>query len=75
MPVVSLLVRVGNVCHRPRHRLNREKCCYAAMNGHNVVKFAAGTRLKRVNEATYLGHQITQATDIRHENQKMQVLM
>ena len=42
------------------------------MNGNNVIKFADGTRLARVNEATYLGHQITQVMDIRHEiNHKM----
>ena len=42
------------------------------MNGNNVIRFADGTRLARVKEATYLGHQITQAMDIRLEiNHKM----
>ena len=68
----NLLHEVEAVSAQFGLRLNREKCCYVAMNGHNVVKFADGTRLKRVNEATYLGHQITQAIDIRHEiNHKM----
>ena len=43
------------------------------MNGDNVVKFHDGTRLKRVTEATYLRHQITQQMDVKHEvSHKMQ---
>ena len=68
----NLLHEVETVSAQFGLRLNRDKCCYIAMNGNNVIKFADGTRLARVNEATYLGHQITQAMDIRHEiNHKM----
>ena len=63
----SLLHELEAVSAQSGLRLNREKCCFCAgMNGDNVAKFADGTRLTRVNEATYLGHQVTQAIDIRH---------
>ena len=46
------------------------------MNGSSIIKFADGTRLTRVNETTYTGHQITQAMDIRHElNHKMHQIL
>ena len=54
-------------------QLNRDKCCYVAMNGDNTSKFRDGTRLKRVTEATYLGHQITHNMNVKHEiNCRMQ---
>ena len=41
--------------------------------GDNVFKFHDGTRLQRVNEATYLGHRITQHMDVNREvHHKMQ---
>ena len=39
------------------------------MNGNNVVKFPEGQKLNRVEETTYLGHQITQEIDVKHEIQ------
>ena len=68
----NLLHEIKKISAQFGLRLNRDKCSYIAMNGNIIIKFADGTRLKRVNEATYLGHHITQAMDIRHEiNHKM----
>ena len=39
------------------------------MNGSNVIKFADGQKLNRVEETTHLGHQITQEMDVKHEIQ------
>ena len=53
-------------------KMNRENCSDIALNGNSIIKFADGTRLTRVNEANYLGREITQAMGIRHEiNHKM----
>ena len=68
-----------DISHQAEHvseqcglKLNRDKCCYIAMNGGTLIKFKDGTRLKRVPEATYLGHQLAQTVNIRHEiNYKM----
>ena len=38
----------------------------------NVIKFPDGQKMERVEETTYLGHQITQQMDVKHEiNHKM----
>ena len=37
------------------------------MNGNNVIKFADGQKLSRMEEITYLGHEITEGMDVRHE--------
>ena len=69
----NLLHKVEIVSQQYGLSLNRDKCSYIAMNGDNVVKFHDGTRLKRATEATYLGHQITQPIDVKHEaSHKMQ---
>ena len=38
-------------------------------NGNNVVKFPDGQKLNRVEETTYLGHQIMPEMDMKHEIQ------
>ena len=54
-------------------QLNRDKCAFIAMNGDNQIRFRDGTKLNKVYEATYLGHQLTQNMHVRHEiNHKMQ---
>ena len=69
----NLLHKVEIVSQQYGFSLKRDECSYIAMNGDNVVKFHDGTRLKRVTEATYLGHQITQQMDVKHEvSHKMQ---
>ena len=68
----NLLHEIEKVSAQFGLRLNREKCSYVAIDGNKIIKFADGTRLTRVNEATCLGHQTNQAMDIRHEiNRKM----
>ena len=67
------LMEVENVSLQYGLRLNRNKCCYISMNGNNVVKFPDGQVLNRVGEATYLGHQITEGMDVRHEIQHKMV--
>ena len=62
-----LLAEVEKVSAQFGLNLNRNKCCYISMNGNNVIKFADGQRLSRVEETTYLGHQITEGMDVRHE--------
>ena len=53
-------------------KLNRGKCNYISMNGNNVIKFPDGQKMERVEETTYLGHQITKQMDVKHEiNHKM----
>ena len=53
-------------------KLNRGKCNYISMNGNNVIKFPDGQKMERLEETTYLGHQITQQMDVKHEiNHKM----
>ena len=64
-----LLAEVEEVSKQFGLRLNRNKCCYTSMNGSNVVKFPDGRNLNRVEETTYLGHQITQEMDVKHEIQ------
>ena len=39
------------------------------LNGNNVVKFPDGQKLNRVEETTYLGHQIMPEMDMKHEIQ------
>ena len=46
---------------------NAGNSSYISMNGNNVIKFPDGQKLNRVEETTYLGHQITQ--DVKHEIQ------
>ena len=53
-------------------KLNRGKCNPISMNGNNVIKVPDGQRMERVEETTYLGHQITQQMNGKHEiNHKM----
>ena len=53
-------------------KLNRGKCNYISMSGNNVIKLPDGQKMERVEENTYLGHQITQQMDVKHEiNHKM----
>lgn len=43
------------------------------MTGKKVIKFSDGQKLRRVEETTNLGHQITEGMDVKHEIQhKMQ---
>ena len=37
------------------------------MNGYNVIKFPDGHKMERVEESTYLRHQIIQKMDVKHE--------
>lgn len=47
--------------------LNRSRCCFI------VIKFSDGQKLRRVEETTYLGHQISEGMDIKREiHYKMQ---
>jgi hypothetical protein len=39
------------------------------MNGSNVVKLLDGQKLNKVEETTYLGHQMTQDMDVKPEMQ------
>ena len=46
------------------------------MNGHNVIRFDDGTKLKTCTEYTYLGHHIAQSLNVRQEvGQRMQQTM
>ena len=68
-----ILMEVENVSQQYGLRLNKNTCCHITMNGNNVVKFPDGQVLNRVGEATYLGHQITEGMDIKHEIQHKMV--
>ena len=69
----NVLHHVERISEQYGLQLNRDKCCYVAMNGDNVIKFRDGTRLRRLTEATYLGHQITHNMNVKHEiNCRMQ---
>ena len=63
------LAEVDGVSKQFGLHLNRNKCCYISVNGSNVIKFADGQKLNRVEETTHLGHQITQEMDVKHEIQ------
>jgi len=63
------LAEVDGVSKQFGPHLNRNKCCYISVNGSNVIKFADGQKLNRVEETTHLGHQITQEMDVKHEIQ------
>ena len=63
------LMEVENVSQKYGLRRNRNKCRYISMSGDNVVTFPDGQVLNRVKETTYLGHQITEGMDVRHEIQ------
>ena len=46
------------------------------MNGHNVIRFDDGTKLKTCTKYTYLGHHIAQSLNVRQEvGQRMQQTM
>ena len=67
-----ILMEVENVSQQYGLRLNGSKCCFISMNGNDVVKFPDGQALNTVEE-TYLGHQITEGMDVRHEIQHKMV--